>query len=292
MPTLRALVHDYLSTGANNGTLSAKTVGTYEHYLTRFVDYVGDIDVSKLNMKKIRAYQVHLGAKADIGKATASYHVIAVRSFMTYLRRHDYNVPSADRIEVGKHFQPEVSVLDEAEINLLLAQPNVNSSIGLRDRTLLELMLGSGLRVSELVDLNRDQVNLATCQFTIRGKGSKLRIIFMTDTARDWTSKYLKHRDDQSEALITELATGQHGRLQVRSIQRIVKKYAETAGIMKDVTPHTLRHSFATLLLSRGADIRSVQALLGHTSIITTQRYAHVTDGGLKNVHNKYLNNN
>lgn len=286
---LMDLVYEYLTSMATERGAASQTITNYGHYLSRFIGFTDNIPADKLTIDLVRRYQQALN-ETKLSRATQSYHLIAVRGFLKYCRNHDIPVPDADRIEMPKHERPVVAVLDAQEIRRLLDQPDTEALSGLRDRAILELLFGSGLRVAELVSLDRQQANPDTREFTIRGKGNKLRMVFMTKSSAEWVSDYLAKRQDYSQALFVEYSTNLRNRLNVRSIQRLVKRYAEMADIPKDVTPHTLRHSYATQLLANGADIRSVQELLGHASIVTTQIYTHVTNPQLKNVHDKFLN--
>lgn len=288
-PLLLDLVYDYLGSMSTQRGSAPQTITNYGHYLSRFIGHTGNICADKLTIDMIRDFQQSL-SQTKLSRATQNYHMIAVRGFLKYCRWHDIPAPDADRIEMPKHDRPVVAFLEAHEIRRLLDQPDTDTLPGLRDRAIIELLFSSGLRVAELVSLDRKQINLDTREFTIRGKGSKLRMVFITERASGWLNQYLTNRKDYSEALFIEYSSRLRNRLHVRAIQRIVKHYAEMADIPKDVTPHTLRHSYATQLLANGADIRSVQELLGHSSIMTTQIYTHVTNPQLKNVHDKFLN--
>lgn len=286
------LVYDYLNHLHVHGKAD-QTITNYGHYLSRFVGFTGNISMDRLTIDNLKDFQQAL-SETSLSRVTQGYHLTALREFLKYCRRNGVLAPDGAVIEIPRQPEHEAIVLNHEELISLIRQPDIDIALGLRDRAILELLAGSGLRVAELVSLNRVQVNLDTKQFTIRGKGSKLRMVFMTSTSAAWLNKYLEIRDDYNEALFVEIGNNvsskMRTRLGVRTIQRLVKRYARAAGITKDVTPHTLRHSFATLLLSNGADIRSVQELLGHASILTTQRYTHVTNPQLKSVHNKFLN--
>ena len=202
---------------------------------------------------------------------------------------------SADKIELARVVRKQVTFLSPDELARLFEQPNISTPAGLRDRAILELLFSSGLRVSELVGLDREHINLKRREFMVRGKGQKDRPIFISPDSADWISRYLDARQDTTKPLFVRYSgskkvdlSGNYQRLTARSVQRMVSRYAALAGITKHVSPHTLRHSFATDLLMNGADLRSVQALLGHSNISTTQIYTHVTDPHLKQVHEKY----
>lgn len=279
---------------------SNKTIANYDHYLTRLEDFAGEIKVEAIDMDLIRKWRMWLNRittnnNEDISKTTQNYHLIALRSFLKYCAKRDIKSLSPDKIELARVKRPEVTFLNEDELSRIFNQPNINSINGLRDRAILELLFSSGLRVSELCSLNIDRVNLNKKEFMVRGKGQKDRPIFISSAAAEWIGKYLERRTDSSPALFIRTSgtknidnSGDYLRLTPRSVQRLVSSYALKAGVVKRVSPHTLRHSFATDLLMNGADIRSVQAMLGHSNIATTQIYTHITDPHLKAVHQKY----
>lgn len=284
---------------------SQKTVQNYGHYLERFIDFMdehyGVCAPADITLERVRKYRVFLHRKTSgatgesLRASTQNYHVIALRGFLKYLAKNDISSLSAEKIDVGKNPQQAVEFLEEDEIARLLDAANGDHAAALRDRAILEMLFSAGLRVSELVALDRDRVNMDRQEFSVRGKGGKVRIVFLSDTATAALRRYMAKRTDMDPALFVRDGTrgrketdGGGLRLTPRSIQRIVKKYAAKAGIVKDVHPHTLRHTFATDLLHNGADIRSVQAMLGHTNITTTQVYTHVTDQRLKEIHKKF----
>jgi site-specific recombinase XerD len=231
-------------------------------------------------------------------KTTQNYHVVVLRTFLKFLNKRDFKTLSAEKIEIGKTPDRQVDFLEYDEVVSLLQAAGGGDLRTLRDRAILELFFSSGLRISELTNLNRGSINLAKEEFSVRGKGSKLRVVFLSPDARDSLGRYLEKRSDMDEALFirypkkglenTTSKTNESLRLTPRTIQRMVKHYAKKAGIVKDVHPHTLRHSFATDLLMNGADIRSVQSMLGHSSITTTQIYTHVTNEHLKEIHKNF----
>ncbi len=279
---------------------SQKTIANYDHYLTRLIDYAGDIKVSDIDADLVRKWRLWLNrlgtnSSDELNKATLNYHLIALRSFLKYCVKREIPVISADKIELARTKRKQVTFLNEDELERLFKQPKTSTVIGLRDRAILELLFSSGLRVSELVGLDIDHLNLKRKEFMVRGKGQKDRPIFISDEACHWLQEYLNKRNDNVKALFISFSglhkvdrTGNFRRLTTRSVQRMVARYARLAGITKHVSPHTLRHSFATDLLMNGADLRSVQALLGHSNISTTQIYTHVTDPHLKEVHSKF----
>ena len=279
---------------------SQKTIENYDHYLTRLVDFAGDVDISEVDQELIRKWRLWLNrlgtnTSDELQKTTQNYHLIALRSFLKYCSKRDIDVLPADKIELARTKRAQVTFLNEDEMQRLLSEPDIARENGLRDRAILELLYTSGLRVSELVTLNKDHVNLKRREFMVRGKGQKDRPIFISEEAAEWIQKYLDMRADNSTPLFVRVGgskksdqSGNNKRLTARSVQRMVARYALVAGITKHVSPHTLRHSFATDLLMNGADLRSVQAMLGHSNISTTQIYTHVTDPHLQQVHTKF----
>jgi site-specific recombinase XerD len=297
---LSSLITDFLEYLEIEQNRSQKTIANYDHYLTRLVDFAGDINVSDIDAELIRKWRLWLNrlgtnTSDELQKSTLNYHLIALRSFLKFCAKRGIEAMPADKIELARTKRTQVTWLNEEEIERLFAQPDIHKEGGLRDRAILELLYSSGLRVSELVGLNRDNINLKRREFMVRGKGQKDRPIFISETATDWVNKYLEKRIDNSNPLFIRVGgvkkadlSGNYLRLTARSVQRMVARYARLAGITKHVSPHTLRHSFATDLLMNGADLRSVQALLGHSNIATTQIYTHVTDPHLRKVHEKF----
>jgi len=279
---------------------SQKTIANYDHYLTRLIDFAGDVKVSDIDNELIRKWRLWLNrlgtnTSDELGKTTMNYHLTALRSFLKYCAKRNIPALTADKIELARTKRKQVTFLTPEELEHLFSQPNMDTTSGLRDRAILELLFSSGLRVSELVGLDRDHINLKRREFMVRGKGQKDRPIFISPEAANWIEQYLDKRKDNTKPLFIRYSgskkvdlTGNYHRLTARSIQRLVSRYALLAGITKQVSPHTLRHSFATDLLMNGADIRSVQAMLGHSNISTTQIYTHVTDPHLKEVHTKF----
>lgn len=282
---------------------SQKTIQNYDHYLTRLIDYAGDINVSAIDNELVRKWRLWLNrlgtnTSDELGKTTLNYHLIALRSFLKFCAKREIDTLPADKIELARTKRKQVTFLTPDELHSLFEQADINTLSGLRDRAILELLFSSGLRVSELVNLNKDHINLKRKEFMVRGKGQKDRPIFISDEAADWVKKYLDKRTDTLAPLFinhtgtkqTASTDGNYKRLTTRSVQRMVARYAKLAGITKHVSPHTLRHSFATDLLMNGADLRAVQAMLGHSNIATTQIYTHVTDPHLKKVHQQFHN--
>lgn len=280
---------------------SQKTIENYHHYLRRFLQWAKISKAEQITPELVRKYRLYLNRFTDnkgtgLKKVTQNYHVIALRNFLKYLAKRDIKTMSAEKIEIGKNPSHEIEFLSGDEVQRLLTGAEGKALKALRDRAILELLFSAGLRVSELTNLNREQLNLERQEFSVKGKGDKIRLVFISDSAKIFLEKYLAKRLDLDQALFihvskkatTDQKNEKSKRLTPRSIQRIVKFYAAKAGIVKDVHPHTLRHSFATDLLSNGADIRSVQVMLGHSSITTTQIYTHVTNEQLKQVHKKF----
>ena len=280
---------------------SLKTVENYDRYLTRFFEFSKAKSPSDINDDNIREYRLHLNRSAGVKvrgqssatmkKNTQNYHLIALRVFLKYLMKRGVPSLSPDKIELAKIRERHIDLISVDELDRLMKAPDLSKEKGLRDKAILELFFSTGLRLSELCSLNRD-LDLSKEEFSIRGKGEKVRVVFLSDSAKSAIKDYLSKRKDMDEAMFVDLShrsgKGARGRLTPRSIERSVKFYAIKAGISKKVTPHVLRHSFATDLLQNGADIRSVQMMLGHANISTTQIYTHVTDKQVKDIHKKF----
>lgn len=283
---------------------SQKTIKNYDHYLTRLHDFAGDITVGGITPDVIRKWRLWLNrlgtnTSDEMQKNTQNYHLIALRSFLKFCSKRDIPALPPDKIELAKTVRKQVTFLNEEELERLFKAPDTTKLQGLRDRAILELLFSTGLRVSELTSLDRGHINLKRREFMVRGKGQKDRPIFVSQDAADHIAAYLEKRSDNAAPLFIRYSgrkqvdtSGDYQRLTPRSIQRLVARYALLAGITKHVSPHTLRHSFATDLLMNGADLRSVQVMLGHSNISTTQIYTHVTDPHLKNVHEKFHHKN
>lgn len=299
MATLSSHLREFLEYLELTKGRSQLTVRNYEFYLRRFIDWANDPAPSEITLEKIHQFRLYLNRLEDphrgtLKKNTQNYHLIALRSFLKFLIRRDVKTMSPEKIELAKQGTREVSFLDSKDLERLLQAPyNVDASpiIQTRDRSILELFFSTGMRVSELANLRRDQINVEREELTVRGKGDKLRIVFISHQARHALKEYLELRKDESPSLFIRHDRGRGskhddevGSLTPRSIERLVHHYAIAAGIPKKISPHTLRHSFATDLLMNGADIRSVQSLLGHSSITTTQIYTHITNQQLKDV--------
>jgi len=286
---------------------SLKTVRNYDYYLSRFFEFAKITEPKEINDDRVREFRLFLNRQpglktkgqqsSNLKKNTQNYHLIALRSFLKYLMKRDIPSLAPDRIELAKTKERSLDLISVEELERLLSAPlklleikkNTDRQKILRDKAILELFFSTGLRLSELCSLNRD-LDLSKDEFSIRGKGEKVRVVFLSDSAKQAISQYLKERKDMAEPLFVQYSSNKRedNRLTPRSIERIVKYYAVIAGISKKVTPHIIRHSFATDLLSNGADIRSVQMMLGHANIATTQIYTHITDKQLRDVHKKF----
>jgi site-specific recombinase XerD len=303
------LVSDFLEYCELEKNHSQLTILNYQHYLGRFLEFGGqkngaDFTPGQIDLDMVRSYRLYLNRLRDnkgenLKKITQNYHIIALRAFLKYLAKRDIKTLSAEKIELGDQTRKQVEFLEIEEVLRLLEMPLKETKkekiITHRDKAILEMLFSTGLRVSELVALDKSHVNLDRGEFVVRGKGSKDRIVFLSADAKHWLNEYLNIRLDEFKPLFIRLwsgkeqiEAGEYLRLTPRSIQRIVSYYAKKAGIIKKVTPHTLRHSFATDLLINGADIRSVQTMLGHSSITTTQIYTHLTNKQLKEVHQAF----
>jgi site-specific recombinase XerD len=304
---LKDLIQDFLEYCEIEKGHSELTIRNYEHYLSRFLDFMDggkgkNVSPQSITLDKIRAYRLYLnrleGQSGQLKKNTQNYHLIAVRAFLKYLAKRDIPSLAPEKIELADSSRKKIGFLEPKEIEDLLGSPAKFAKkevVAKRDLAILETLFSTGLRVSELCNLDINQINLERCEFSVRGKGNKDRVVFISPSAAESLKKYLKARRDSAKPVFIhfsgskdEASEGDFWRLTPRSVQRIIQKYAQLAGITKKVTPHILRHSFATDLLINGADIRSVQAMLGHSSITTTQMYTHVTDQQLREVHRAF----
>lgn len=280
---------------------SVKTVENYDRYLERFFAFAKVKTVSQLSEEQIREFRLHLnrqpgtkvgGRREPMKRRTQNYYLIALRAFLKFLRKRGIEALSPERIELAKVPERSLDLITPSELKRLLSAPDLKTLEGKRDRAILELFFSTGLRISELCSLSIDDVDLTRDEFSVRGKGDKVRVVFLSDSAKKFVGEYLAARKDLEEPMFVRYGRkandGGDSRLQPRAVQRLIKFYAGKSGITRKVTPHVLRHSFATDLLSNGADLRSVQALLGHAHIGTTQVYTHVTDKHLREVHKKY----
>lgn len=299
---------EYLEVERNRSRL---TLRNYDHYLKRFVNFChkqGVDDPENVDLELVRGYRLFLNRPMQTERGqtlkviTQNYHLVALRSFLKYLARRDFKSLAAEKIELPKTPARTVEFLDTEEIERLIKATDQEKGklTKQRDRAILEMLFSTGLRISELINVKKDGLNLKRGEFSVRGKGDKMRLVFLSDRAIEALNKYLDEREDNSKALFIrhdakesvekqmESMSENMSGLTARTIQRIIKKYAKLAGIMKKITPHTLRHSFATDLLANGADLRSVQELLGHASISTTQIYTHLTNKRLRDVYESF----
>jgi len=298
---------------------SLNTVSNYDHYLTRFLNFLKNDNPANITDISVREFRLWLNRQSNLpwkslnknskgssdktlSKKTQNFYLIALRAFLKYLARQEIKTLPAERIELAKVSERTLDLITSEELNRLLKSANDSDLKSLRDKAILELLFSTGLRVTELCSLSRD-INLNSEELSIRGKGGKVRVVFISEEAKNAIKTYLNKRKDMEDALFVRVDQESKGEnkknkkqinaeshLNRHSIERIVRHYAKKAGISKKVTPHTMRHLFATDLLSNGADLRSVQALLGHSSIITTQIYTHVTDKHLRDIHKKFHN--
>lgn len=315
MSNLSELIDQFLEYLEIERNCSKLTIRDYRHYLLTFNAWFtsslpaspaggSNKNISDLDLATVRKYRVYLANRADekgmtLKRVTQNYYIIALRSFLRFLIKNDYKTLEPSKIDLPKTESRSLKFLEKEQVERLVISVDTSKEEGIRDRTILELLFSTGLRVSELVSLNKDRINLDRREFGVIGKGGKARIVFVSDRAADWIGRYLKERKDNFKPLfirysgkVIEENNGEKMRLTVRSIERIVKKYVRRSRIPVDATVHTLRHSFATDLLTNGADIRSVQEMLGHKNIATTQIYTHVTNKQLREVHEAFHSGN
>ncbi len=303
--TLTELKREFLEYLEIEKGRSILTVRNYDHYLTRFIEFIKNDDPGKVTEASVREFRLWLNRQpgTKVGRnmetlkpKTRNYYLIALRAFLKYMRKRGVESLNPERIELAKVPERALDLISSQELTRLIEAPDLASLSGLRDKAILELLFSTGLRVSELCALSQEDVDLSRDEFSVRGKGDKVRVVFLSDTARNAIKAYLKERKDFDDAMFIQYGkNAKHNdeknidlRLTPRSVQRIIKRYATIAGITRKVTPHKLRHCFATDLLHNGADLRSVQALLGHANIATTQIYTHVTDKHLRDIHKKF----
>lgn len=284
--------------------VSRLTIRNYRHYIQRFIDWFlvqGHTDLKELNQDVIRQFRVYLARYVDdqgrmLGKKTQSYYVIALRSWLKWQIKNDSPVLHPEKIDIPRAESEHMKFLNRDKIESLMSQPLLSSEAGLRDKAILEVLFSTGLRVSELVNLNRDQIDMDRKEFGVIGKGRRPRVVFLSDRAIYWLQRYLVTRTDHWLPVFIRysgpepdiISDGSEMRLTSRSVQRLVDKYARQAHLTTKITPHGIRHSFATDLLANGASIRDVQEMLGHKDIGTTQIYTHVTQPRLKEAHQKF----
>ncbi len=263
---------------------SLKTIENYGRYLERFWNFSKIKNPDEITDDLVRRYRLYLN-RENFKRKTQNYYLIALRVFLKYLAKQGIEALAPERIELAKVPERELDLISEDELERLLSAPTGEGLKSLRDKAMLELFFSTGLRVSELCSLDRDDIDLKKAEFSVRGKGDKIRLVFISDDAKNALKNYLNKREDIEEPMFVN---AKNGRLTPRSVERIVHHYAISAGISKKVTPHVIRHVFATDLLQNGADLRSVQKLLGHNSITTTQIYTHVTDRQLREIHQAF----
>lgn len=299
--TLHHLKYEFLEYVEIERGRAVKTIENYDHYLTRFIDHAGVCEPQDITEQVVREFRLWLnrqearpspGGKGDaIKKKTQNYYLIALRAFLKFLRKRGITSLEPECIELAKVGDRSLDLITRAELTRLLTAPVGNELKQIRDRALLHMLFSTGLRVSELCALQAD-IDLSRDELSVRGKGEKVRVVFVSEEAKNAVTEWLKARTDMGDALFVTI--GPHmsrkgeNRITPRSVQRIIKQYATMAGITRKVTPHVIRHMFATDLLGNGADLRSVQAMLGHANIATTQIYTHVTDAHLREVHKKF----
>lgn len=305
---LPGLIDQFLEYLEIEKNCSKLTLRDYKHYLEVFnkwfVENQSGKTIEDLDLATIRKYRVFLANEADDKgqtrmRVTQNYYVIALRSFLRFLIKNDFKTLEPSKIDLPKTESRSLKFLDKDQVDRLVTATDTSKEEGMRDRAILELLFSTGLRVSELVSLNREQINLDRREFGVVGKGNRLRLVFISDRAADWIKRYTDERKDKFKPLfirysgaVIEENDGQRMRLTARSVERIVKKYVRAARLPVDATVHTLRHSFATDLLHNGADLRSVQEMLGHKNIATTQIYTHITNPQLRDTHRSYHSGN
>ncbi len=312
---LHNLIKDFLEYLEIERNVSQLTIRNYAHYLRRFLGFletyspspaVKSVKSSDITSESIRQYRLYLSRFIDahdisLKRVTQNYHLIALRSFLKYLLKRDIAVVAPEKIDLPKAESRSIKFLEREQVDRLLNMPEISTPDGLRDKAILETLFSTGLRVSELVKLNRGQINFDRKEFGVIGKGRRARVVFLSDSAVEWLTRYLKDRDDDSQALFIRYSgkkpdegqnVGESMRLSARSVQRLVEKYVKKGRLPIKITPHGLRHSFATDLLTNGADLRAIQEMLGHKNVSTTQIYTHITNPQLKEIHGKFHHKN
>lgn len=309
---LHSAIDEFLEYCELDKNLSPKTIRMYSYYLRFFEDWTHEffkkdtVDLSTISEQTIRSFRLFLARsyknphKGSIKRQTQNYFLVALRSLLRYLVKNNHAVVPPEMIELGKQADRTIKFLEPQQLQDLFNAVSTQNELGMRDKAILEVLFSTGLRVSELVGLNRDQVNLKSGEFGVIGKGGKARVVFLSDRAKETLKKYLDKRSDPYRPLFIRYSgpksskelTEEKRRLSVRSVQRMIEKYRKKANILFPIGPHVLRHSYATDLLSHGADLRSVQEMLGHKNIATTQIYTHVTNVRLKEIHEKFHSGN
>ena len=305
---LSALIDEFLEYLEIEKNCSKLTIRDYRHYLEVFEKWftasLPGKSIKDLDLATVRKYRVFLANRVDakgltLVRVTQNYYIIALRSFLRFLIKNDHETLEPSKIDLPKTESRSLKFLEKDQVDRLVMEADTSKEEGTRDRAIMELLFSTGLRVSELVGLNRDRINLERREFGVIGKGGKARLVFVSDRAAEWIKRYLDKREDSFKPLfirysgaVIEENGGEKMRLTARSVERLVKKYVRSARIPVDATVHTLRHSFATDLLTNGADIRSVQEMLGHKNIATTQIYTHITNKQLKDIHKSFHSGN
>ncbi|HLD25099.1 MAG TPA: tyrosine-type recombinase/integrase [Patescibacteria group bacterium] len=304
---LEQLIKDFLEYLEIERNVSHLTIRNYRHYLERFIHFLAGTNapsptLSALTPENIRQYRLFLSRFVDekgmtLKRVTQNYHLIALRSFLKYLAKRDISTISPDKIDLPKAESHSIKFLEHNDVERLLNMPEISTKEGLRDKAMLEVLFSTGLRVSELVSLNREQINLDRREFSVIGKGRRTRIVFLSERAADWLRRYLATREDDLRPIFIRYSgktpdsddrIGESIRLTPRSVQRSVEKYVRKAKLLIKITPHGLRHTFATDLLGNGADLRAIQELLGHKNVSTTQIYTHITNPQLRQIHERF----
>ncbi len=310
-PKLEDAILEYLEYLSVERQVSPFTIRNYRFYLGKFAtwlnEYYPQTNLADITAKMLKTYRAYLAQHKDdkgqyLSPVTQSYYAIAIRSLLRYLIRQDYEVVSPDKLELPKGKEHSIKFLDYTHVESMIEKVDTTSIRGLRDRVIMEVLFSTGLRVSELVSLNKTTVNLETREFGVVGKGRKIRVVFLSPRAAGWIEKYLRERNDHYHPIfishhgkkmdIADPKAGEKLRLTTRSVQRIIGHYGRLAHLPVSITPHVMRHSFATDLLSHGAGLREVQEMLGHKNIATTQIYTHVTNPQLRTIHEKYHSGN
>lgn len=303
---LQNLINEFLEYLEVERNVSRLTIRNYKHYLGRFIEF-GTLErqnlsnPSSISPDVVRKYRLFLSRFVDengisLKRVTQSYHLIALRSFLKYLSKRDINALSPDKIDLPKGDSRSLKFLERDQVERLLSMPEISEEDGLRDKAILEVLFSTGLRVSELCKLNRNSINFERGEFGVIGKGQRIRVVFLSQKANQWVQRYIARREDHFKPLFIRYGgkkpdpaePDETMRLTARSVQRVVEKYVRKAKLPIKITPHGLRHSFATDLLTGGADIRAIQEMLGHKNISTTQIYTHVTNPRLREIHEKY----
>lgn len=311
LPALEDAILEYLEYLTIERQVSPFTIRNYRFYLGKFATWLRqhypDVELDTLTSKILKTYRVYLAQHKDdrgeyLSPVTQGYYIIALRSMLRYLIRQDYNVVSPERLELPRGREHSLKFLDYTHVEAMIEKADTTTLQGLRDRVIMETLFSTGLRVSELVSLNKTTINLETREFGVVGKGRKVRVVFLSPRAASWIERYMRERNDHyipvfirhsgAKPAIDDPRAGEKLRLTTRSVQRIIAKYGRLAHLPMSITPHVLRHSFATDLLGHGAGLREVQEMLGHKNIATTQIYTHVTNPQLKSVHEKYHSGN